>query len=212
MQTYKTRVAIAGGGIGGLVMALQCHKKGVDCMVFEAVERLEPLGVGINLLPHSVKILAGLGLLEDLKALGIETAELAYFNKHGQAIWREPRGLAGGYDYPQISIHRGELHFMLLQNAIERLGADRVGLQFDVYHVQVTEGDITKRMEKYMPIIAHMQIADVPARNEPGTGEIGWEFVFRRMDQLGYKGWVGCEYRPAGDTVAGLGWRKKFGV
>jgi len=95
---------------------------------------------------------------------------------------------------------------------VEALGADRVGLQFDVYHCQTTEGDVTKRMEKYMPVIAHMQIADVPARNEPGTGEIGWEFVFRRMDELGYKGWVGCEYRPAGDTVAGLGWRRKFGV
>ena len=95
---------------------------------------------------------------------------------------------------------------------VEAIGRDGLGLQFDVYHVQVTEGDITKRMEHYMPVIEHMQIADVPARNEPGTGEIGWEFVFRRMDELGYMGWVGCEYRPAGDTVAGLEWRRKFGV
>jgi hydroxypyruvate isomerase len=95
---------------------------------------------------------------------------------------------------------------------VEAIGTDRLGLQFDVYHVQVTEGDITKRMEKYMPVIAHMQIADVPARNEPGTGEIGWAYVFRRMDELGYQGWVGCEYRPAGDTVAGLGWRAQFGL
>jgi hydroxypyruvate isomerase len=93
---------------------------------------------------------------------------------------------------------------------IGAIGSDRVGLQFDVYHVQITEGDITKRMELHMPIIAHMQIADVPARNEPGTGEIGWSFVFRRMDELGYQGWVGCEYRPAGETVAGLGWREHF--
>ena len=77
------------------------------------------------------------------------------------------------------------------------LGRDRVGLQFDVYHCQVTEGDITKRMAALMPVIAHMQIADVPARNEPGTGEIGWSFVFAEMDRLGYAGWVGCEYRPA---------------
>ena len=63
---------------------------------------------------------------------------------------------------------------------------------------QITEGDITKRMEQFLPVIAHMQIADVPARNEPGTGEIGWKFVFRRMDELGYRGWVGCEYRPGG--------------
>ncbi|MDE2581367.1 MAG: hydroxypyruvate isomerase [Rhodospirillales bacterium] len=93
---------------------------------------------------------------------------------------------------------------------VEAVGRDRLGLQFDVYHVQVTEGDITKRMEQFMPVIAHMQIADVPARNEPGTGEIGWPFVFARMDALGYQGWVGCEYRPAGATEAGLGWLRQL--
>ncbi|MBU6498861.1 MAG: hydroxypyruvate isomerase family protein [Rhodospirillales bacterium] len=95
---------------------------------------------------------------------------------------------------------------------IAALGAERVGLQFDIYHCQVTEGDITKRMEAHMPIIAHMQLADVPARNEPGTGEIAWDYVLRRIDELGYKGWIGCEYRPAGDTVAGLAWRTRYGV
>jgi hydroxypyruvate isomerase len=95
---------------------------------------------------------------------------------------------------------------------IEAIGPDRLGLQFDIYHVQVTEGDITRRMEQFMPLIAHMQIADVPARNEPGTGEIGWPFVFRRIDELGYQGWVGCEYRPRGETVEGLAWREAFGV
>jgi hydroxypyruvate isomerase len=95
---------------------------------------------------------------------------------------------------------------------IAAIGADRVGLQFDIYHCQVTEGDLTKRIEKHLPIITHMQLADVPARNEPGTGEIAWEYVFRRIDELGYQGWIGLEYRPAGDTVAGLAWRKKYGV
>ena len=95
---------------------------------------------------------------------------------------------------------------------VEALGRERVGLQFDVYHCQVTEGDITKRMEALMPVISHMQIADVPARHEPGTGEIGWPYVFEAMDRLGYEGWVGCEYRPAGDTVQGLSWRAQFGV
>ena len=126
MNCLHTRVAIVGGGIGGLVMALQCHQRGIECMVFEAAEKLEPLGVGINLLPHSVKILAALGLLDQLAASAIETAELAYFNKHGQAIWREPRGLAAGYDYPQFSIHRGELHMLLYRYAVARLGADHV--------------------------------------------------------------------------------------
>ena len=95
---------------------------------------------------------------------------------------------------------------------IAAIGAEKVGLQFDIYHCQTTEGDITKRMELHMPIIAHMQLADVPLRNEPGTGEIGWPYVFRRIDELGYQGWVGCEYRPAGDTVAGLTWRATYGV
>ena len=95
---------------------------------------------------------------------------------------------------------------------VDAIGRDRLGLQFDVYHCQVTEGDVTKRMEAFMPVIAHIQIADVPARNEPGTGEIGWEYIFGRIDSLGYSGWVGCEYRPAGDTVSGLSWRKRFGV
>ena len=95
---------------------------------------------------------------------------------------------------------------------VDAIGRDRLGLQFDVYHCQVTEGDVTKRMEALLPVIAHMQIADVPLRNEPGTGEIGWKYVFERMDALGYEGWTGCEYRPAGDTVAGLAWRKSFGV
>jgi hydroxypyruvate isomerase len=95
---------------------------------------------------------------------------------------------------------------------VEAIGRDRLGLQFDIYHCQITEGDVTKRLEALMPVVGHIQIADVPARNEPGTGEIGWEFVLGRIDALGYQGWVGCEYRPAGDTVAGLAWRQRYGV
>ncbi len=95
---------------------------------------------------------------------------------------------------------------------VEAIGPDRVGLQFDIYHCQVAQGDITRRMEKLMPLVAHMQLADVPGRNEPGTGEIAWDFVFRRIDQLGYGGWIGCEYRPVGETTAGLVWRKRYGL
>ena len=94
----------------------------------------------------------------------------------------------------------------------EAIGPDRVGLQFDIYHCQVAQGDIARRMEKLMPLIAHMQLADAPGRNEPGTGEIAWDFVFRRIDELGYRGWVGCEYRPLGETTAGLAWRKRYGL
>jgi hydroxypyruvate isomerase len=97
-------------------------------------------------------------------------------------------------------------------DVVHAIGFDRVGLQFDIYHCQVTEGDITKRIEALLPIIAHMQLADVPGRNEPGTGEIGWDFVLKRIDSLRYEGWIGCEYRPAGDTVEGLAWRKRYNV
>jgi hydroxypyruvate isomerase len=89
---------------------------------------------------------------------------------------------------------------------IEAIGPERVGLQFDLYHAQITEGDITRRFEALLPLITHAQIADTPGRHEPGTGEVNWPFVFARLDAMGYRGWIGCEYRPAGITEDGLGW------
>lgn len=86
------------------------------------------------------------------------------------------------------------------------LGPERVGLQFDLYHCQVTEGDLIPRITQHLPMIAHMQVADTPGRHEPGTGEVNWPRVFQKIDALGYRGWIGCEYRPAGETEAGLGW------
>ena len=95
---------------------------------------------------------------------------------------------------------------------VAAIGRDRLGLQFDVYHCQTAQGDVTRRLEALLPVIDHMQLADVPGRHEPGTGEIGWEYVFRRIDELGYAGWIGCEYAPLGDTAEGLAWRKRYGV
>lgn len=115
-------VAIIGGGIGGLVTALALHAAGIRCTVFESVPALRPLGVGINLLPHSVRVLAALGLQPQLAATAIETAALAFYNRHGQLIWSEPRGMGAGYAYPQFSIHRGELQMLLLAAVRERLG------------------------------------------------------------------------------------------
>jgi 2-polyprenyl-6-methoxyphenol hydroxylase-like FAD-dependent oxidoreductase len=119
-------IAIIGGGIGGLTTALALHAQGIGCTVFEAVEQVRPLGVGINLLPHSVRVLSGLGLQPRLAATAVETAELAFYNKHGQKIWAEPRGLAAGYAFPQFSIHRGELQMILYATATERLPAGSV--------------------------------------------------------------------------------------
>lgn len=84
---------------------------------------------------------------------------------------------------------------------------DNLFLQYDVYHMQRMEGDLANTLRERLPIIRHIQIADVPGRHEPGSGEINYPFLFGLLDELGYDGWVGCEYIPRGDTVAGLGWR-----
>ena len=89
---------------------------------------------------------------------------------------------------------------------IAAVGPELVGLQFDLYHCQITEGDLVKTAERHLPLIAHMQVADNPGRNEPGTGEVNWPFVFAKIDAMGFRGWIGCEYRPAGETIAGLDW------
>ncbi len=117
------RALIAGGGIGGLTLALMLHARGIEAQVFEAVPEVRPLGVGINLLPHSVRELAGLGLLPRLDAIGIRTRQLTYANQFGQVIWSEPRGLGAGHDVPQFSVHRGRLQLMLWDAATERLEA-----------------------------------------------------------------------------------------
>ncbi|HBK04887.1 MAG TPA: flavin-dependent oxidoreductase [Acetobacteraceae bacterium] len=119
-------VLIAGGGIAGLTAALSLHQIGIECRVFETVSSPRPLGVGINVLPHAVRELTELGLLDELVETGIPTAELAYYNKHGQRIWSEARGQDAGYRWPQFSIHRGELQLILLAAARERLGAHNI--------------------------------------------------------------------------------------
>jgi 2-polyprenyl-6-methoxyphenol hydroxylase-like FAD-dependent oxidoreductase len=119
-------VLIAGGGIGGLTLALSLRQIGLPVRVFESVPQLKPLGVGINVLPHAVRELVELGLMEKLDASGVRTKELAYFSKRGQPIWSEPRGLEAGYKWPQFSIHRGTLQQILLDAATERLGSENI--------------------------------------------------------------------------------------
>jgi 5-methylphenazine-1-carboxylate 1-monooxygenase len=119
-------VLIAGGGIGGLTLALSLHQIGVPAKVFESVSELKPLGVGINVLPHAVRELIELGLLNELEASAVRTRELAYFSKHGKPIWSEPRGIEAGYKWPQFSIHRGTLQQILLDTATERLGPENI--------------------------------------------------------------------------------------
>ena len=120
------KALVIGAGMGGLSAALSFHQAGFEVLVFESVRNLEALGVGITLQPHAVRELTELGLGDALAATGIPTSTLAYYNKHGQLIWSEPRGKGAGYRWPQYSIHRGNLQMVMLRAAQERLGRERI--------------------------------------------------------------------------------------
>jgi 2-polyprenyl-6-methoxyphenol hydroxylase-like FAD-dependent oxidoreductase len=117
-------VIVIGAGIGGLTFALSAHRLGLRVTLYESVSQLAALGVGINLQPNAVRELTEIGLGPMLAETAIETSDLSYYNKFGQLIWSEPRGRAAGYDWPQYSIHRGELQMLLLRALRDRLGPD----------------------------------------------------------------------------------------
>ena len=126
MDADQREILVVGAGIGGLTLALALHAAGLPCRVFEQVTEIRPLGVGINVLPHGAAELARLGLEDALAAVAVQTQESAFFNRFGQAIWREPAGRAAGFAHPQFSIHRGDLQRVLLEAVRARLGADAV--------------------------------------------------------------------------------------
>lgn len=95
-------------------------------------------------------------------------------------------------------------------SVLSEVGRPNTKLQYDIYHMQVMEGDLARNIERLLPEIGHIQLADNPGRAEPGTGEINYAWLLPHIDALGYSGWIGCEYRPAGDTAAGLGWAEPF--
>jgi hydroxypyruvate isomerase len=103
-------------------------------------------------------------------------------------------------------------HLEHAADLVDKIGAPNMRIQFDFYHLQITGGDLLKRFEKFLPLIGHVQIAAVPSRHEPDTGEVNFPLVFEAIDSLGYKGWVGCEYKPKTRTEDGLGWAKPYGI
>jgi 2-polyprenyl-6-methoxyphenol hydroxylase-like FAD-dependent oxidoreductase len=119
-------IAIVGGGIAGLSFALGLHHRGIDCDVFESVSEVKEIGVGITLLPHGMRELAELGLQDALEAAGIENLESVFYTQHGQYVYKEARGRHAGYALPEIGIHRGKLHRILFEAAVNRLGSDKV--------------------------------------------------------------------------------------
>lgn len=134
---------IAGGGIGGLTTALQLHRLGVEVTIFESVHEIEPLGAGINLLPHGARVLVDLGLEEQLAATGIQTRRIRYMTRYGQEIYSDPCGRYAGYKWPQFSIHRGDLQMLLLDAVRERLGAERLRTGHHLTRVEQTERAVT---------------------------------------------------------------------
>ncbi len=151
-----------------------------------------------------VHVMSGLADRTDLAALHTYRANLTHLCNAapaGLTIVIEP---INPRDMPGYFLN----DFTFAADLIADLGLPNLKLQFDIYHRQIIHGDVLTGLRRHMPIIGHIQIAAVPLRHEPGTGELDDARILREVDLLGYTGFVGCEYRPAGDTVAGLGWRK----
>jgi hydroxypyruvate isomerase len=109
------------------------------------------------------------------------------------------------YDIPGFFLNRSAQAIALF----DEVGSDNLKLQYDIYHMQRMEGELANTMERLLPRIGHIQLADNPGRHEPGTGEINYAYLYEHLDRIGYTGWIGAEYKPKGDTVAGLGWLPK---
>ncbi len=128
MKTTVTPIAIVGGGIAGLALALNLHERGIASRVYEGAPDLRELGVGITLLPHAVRELNALGLGEDVAMLGVKNVTSAFYNRFGQRIYDEPRGVTAGYPFPEYGVHRGKLHMMLYRAVLERIGPEAIVL------------------------------------------------------------------------------------
>ena len=194
-------VLIAGGGVGGLALALMLHQRGIGCTVLEAAAEVKPLGVGINTLPHAIRELAALDLLPALDGVGIRTRELRYLNRFGQEIWKEPRGIWAGHEVPQFSIHRGHLHQVLWQAAEARLPKDALLRNARLQGVTQNANGITAHLADGRSLSGDVLIgADgihsiIRAALHPDDGGIRWN---------GIQMWRGAMEWPAfegGDTM-----------
>jgi len=163
-------------------LALKC--KQVHCMA-----GLKPRGVGDAQMRHTY--------ISNLQFAG------KAFAKHGISVLIEAINTR---DIPGFYLNYSAQAFDIMHYA----NVPNLAFQYDIYHMQIMEGDLAPTIEKHLSNIGHMQLADTPGRHEPGTGEINYPFLFDFIDRVGYEGWIGCEYRPAGKTVDGLGWAKSY--
>jgi 2-polyprenyl-6-methoxyphenol hydroxylase-like FAD-dependent oxidoreductase len=142
------KVAIVGGGICGLSLALNLHRRGIEARVYERAPEIKPLGVGITLLPHAMREFSALGLGEQLLAAGIENRESHFYNRFGQLIYREDRGKFAGYQYPEVGIHRGKLHVILYDAVKKTLGEDAVVTDCECSGVEQDETGATVHFKR----------------------------------------------------------------
>ena len=142
-------IIVIGGGIAGLSLALGLKQRGIACRVYESAPEVRELGVGITLLPHAMREFITLGLEDRLRAVAIENEESIFFNRHGQFIYREPRGRFAGYPFPELGIHRGKLHRILYEEARERLGADSVLIDHHCTGIEQDENGVTEALTAF---------------------------------------------------------------
>jgi hydroxypyruvate isomerase len=184
---------------------IACHPERIDefrAGVAKAIEYAKALGVGqLNCLagktPENAKP-------DAVRATFIENLRFAAseLKRANLRLLVEP---INTFDIPGFYLSRTNQAIEIM----DEVGADNLYLQYDIYHAQRMEGELANTIQKYLPRIAHIQLADNPGRNEPGTGEINYRYLFGLLDRIGYKGWIGCEYKPASTTEAGLAWLSK---
>jgi hydroxypyruvate isomerase len=169
--------------------------------VARGIEYATALGVPqLNVLAGKAPAGADPALLRSTLVANLRYAA-AQLGKHGLKLLIEP---INTYDIPGFFVSRTADAVAIL----DEVGAANAYLQYDLYHAQRMEGELAATAARHLPRIAHIQLADNPGRHEPGTGEINYAFLFRELDRMGYTGWIGCEYKPAAGTEAGLGWRQ----
>jgi hydroxypyruvate isomerase len=171
--------------------------------VTQAIEYAHALRVGqLNCLAGKIPFGASDATLRRTFVLNLRHAA-AELKKAGLKLLIEP---INTYDIPGFYLNRTDQALSIL----DEVGADNAFLQYDLYHAQRMEGELAATAEKHLSRIAHIQLADNPGRHEPGSGEINYEFLLAHLDRIGYRGWIGCEYKPATTTEAGLGWRQRL--